>query len=235
MQGIYFVELIMPKFDSPIGSKQFQGQPMREVSVSDDSGYDQPPPRQMRHIHEPMPEFDERSMREFQSQMQQPPGPSIREMSELEKNIHAAKKAKREGKERLSEGARRRIEILIGMTRLTKDVEVGGQMYKLQTLTSQELRDAVVATAEFDGSVQFIFENRKQLLARAVTVVAGVPIDQFLHSDELEAKLEFIELIDHALLHRLYSEYVSLVQEAQTKYSPKTEEQAKEVVEDLKK
>jgi len=224
----------MPKFDSPIGSKQFQGQPMRDLSVSDDSGYDQPPPRQARHVHEPMPEFDERAMREFQSQMQEP-GPSIREMSDIEKNIHAAKKAKREGKERLSEGARRRIEILIGMTRLTRDVEIAGQMYKLQTLTSQELRDAIVATAEFDGSVQFIFENRKQLLARAVTVVAGVPIDQFLHSDELEAKLEFIELIDHALLHRLYSEYVSVVQEAQAKYSPKTEEQAKEVVEDLKK
>ena len=224
----------MPKFDSPIGSKQFQGQPMREFSVSDDSGYDQPPPRQMRQTHEPIPEFDERSMREFQSQMQQP-GPSIREMTDLEKNIHAAKKAKREGKERLSEGARRRIEMLIGMTRLTKDIEIAGQMYKLQTLTSQELRDSVVATAEFDGTVQFIFENRKQLLARSITVVAGVPIDQFLNSDELEAKLEFIELIDHALLHRLYSEYVALVQEAQTKYSPKTEEQAKEIVEDLKK
>jgi hypothetical protein len=108
-------------------------------------------------------------------------------------------------------------------------------MYKLQTLTSQELRDAVVATAEFDGKVEFIFENRKQLLARSVTVIAGVAIDQFLNSDELEAKLEFIELIDHALLHRLYGEYVSLTQEAQNKYSPKTEEQVKEVIADLKK
>ena len=121
------------------------------------------------------------------------------------------------------------------MTRVTREVEIDGQTYKLQTLTSQELRDAVVATAEFDGSVQFIFENRKQLLARSVTVVAGVPIDQFLNSPELEARLEFIELIDHALLHRLYSEYVSIVQEAQAKYSPKTEEQVKEVIEDLKK
>jgi len=225
----------MPKFDSPIGSKQFQGPPMKEFNVPDDSGYEQPPQRQMRTPHEPIPAFDERAMREFQGQMQPPQQGGVREMSDIEKEIHAAKKAKREGKERLSDGARRRIEMLIGMTRLSKEIDVGGQMYKLQTLTSQELRDAVVATAEFDGSVQFIFENRKQLLARAIVVVAGVPIDQFLNSNELDAKLEFIELLDHALLHRLYGEYISLTQEAQNKYSPKTEEQAKEIVEDLKK
>lgn len=226
----------MPKFDSPIGSKQFQGQPMRDVSIPDDSGYDQPQQRPMRVPHEPLPAFDERSMREFQAQMQpqmQPGG--VREMSDLEREIHAAKKAKREGKERLSDGARRRIELLIGMTRLTRDIDIGGQMYKLQTLTSQELREAIVATAEFDGSVQFIFETRRQLLARSLTVVAGVEIDQFLNSRELEDRLYFIELLDHALLIRLYNEYVTLSKEAQDRFSPKTEEQVKEVVEDLKK
>ena len=231
----------MPKFESPIGSKQFQGQ-MREVSVPDDSGYDQPPPmpRQPRppmpmHEHEHTPVFDERAMREFQ-QAQMPPGAMpVREMTDLEKNIFAAKKAKREGKERLSDGARRRIEILLGMTRLTKDVEIGGQMYKIQTLTSQELREAVVSTAEFDGSVQFIFENRKQLLARSLTMVAGLDINEFVNSHEIEARLEFIEMMDHALLLRLFTEYNNLAKEAQDKYNPKTETQVKEVVEDLKK
>jgi len=36
-------------------------------------------------------------------------------------------------------------------------------------------------------------------------------------------------------LSRLYSEYVTLSKEAQDRYSPKTEEQVKEVLEDLKK
>jgi hypothetical protein len=205
---------------------------MRDVSIPDDSGYEQPPQRQMRTPHEPIPQFDERSMREFQGQMQQP---GVREMSDIEKEIHTAKKAKREGKERLSDGARRRIELLIGMTRLTRDVDIDGQMYKLQTLTSQELRDAIVATAEFDGTVEFIFETRRQLLGRSLTVVAGVEIDQFLNSRELDDRLYFIELLDHALLIRLYNEYVTLSKDAQDKYSPKTEEQVKEVVEDLKK
>jgi hypothetical protein len=226
----------MPKFDSPIGSKQFQST-MKDISVPDESDYDQPqmPPRQVRNMpqHE-MPVFDENAMRDFQSQMHPPSNP-IREMNDFEKNILAAKKAKREGKERLSEGARRRIEMLLGMTRLTKDIEVGGQMYRLQSLTSQELRDAVVASAEFDGSVQFIFENRKQLLARSITVVAGVHIDEFLNSNDLEARLEFMECMDHALLLRLFTEYNNLAREAQERYNPKTEVQVKEVVDDLKK
>jgi hypothetical protein len=224
----------MPKFESPIGSKQFQGQPMREINVPDESGYDQPQ-RPVRHTQEQVPQFDPAAMREFQASMQGPGPMPVREMTEIEKDILAAKKAKREGKERLSDGARRRIEMLLGMTRLTKDVEIAGQMYKLQTLTSQELRDSTVATSEFDGSVQLIFENRKQLLARAITVVAGVPIDQFLNSNDLDIRLEFIEMMDHALLHRLFSEYTDLLREAQDKYSPKTEAQVKEVVEDLKK
>lgn len=228
----------MPKFDSPIGSKQFQGAPMRDFSVPDDSGYEQPPqPRQMRRPHEPVPEFDEMAMREFEAQMQPPSGDlgGVREITDVEKSILAAKKAKREGKERLSEGAKRRIEMLVGMIRLTRDIDINGQMYKLQTLTSQELRDAIVASAEYDGSVQFIFETRKQLLARSLTIVSGVEIDQFLNSRDLDDKLYFVELLDHALLTRLYSEYVSLSKEAQDRYSPKTEEQAKEVVADLKK
>ncbi len=227
----------MPKFDSPIGSRNIRGPQMKDVDVPDESvGMSQRPyPAQVRPNRDhAAPVFDEAALRDFQSQMQ-PPVQAPRELTQVELDILAAKKAKREGKERLSDGARRRIEMLLGMTRLTRDVEIAGQMYKLQTLTSEELRDAVVATSEFDNSVQFIFENRRQLLARSLVVVAGLEIDQFLGSSDLEVKLDFIERMDHALLLRLFNEYNSLAKEAQDKYSPKTDAQVKEVVEDLKK
>lgn len=230
----------MPEFKSPLGTKQFQGQPMRDIAVPDESGPPQPrqirPPRQH---EEPM--FDERAMREFQAsqmqyeQQQQAPQAPVRELSEVEREILAAKKAKREGKERLSDGARRRIEMLLGMIRLHKDIEIDGQMYRVRTLASEELREAIVGAAEFDGTVQFIFEMRRQILARSLVVVAGVEVDQFLNSYELEDKLYFIECLDHALLIRLYNEYTELTQQAQNKYSPKTDAEVKEVLEDLKK
>lgn len=229
----------MPKYESTLGTRQIPNQPMRDLSVPDagdlHAQQSLPPSPQMRHRdrHAP-PVLDQAAFQDFQARMQPPP-PQSREMTPEEESILAAKKARREGKERLSEGARRRIEMLIGMTRLSKVIDIDGQMYKLQTLTSQELRDAVVGSAEFDGTVQFIFETRKQLLARSMVVVAGVEIDQFLYSSDLDARLYFIEQMDHALLLRLYDEYVILSKEAQNKYSLKTEAQVKETVEDLKK
>lgn len=238
----------MPKIESPITNRTIKGQPMKDLTVTDDSGFtppqhQQPPPqfqapgnvRPHRHQEE-VPQFDPHAMRDFEASMQPPrPAMPMNELTDEEKRIVELKKAKREGKERLSDGARRRIEMLIGMTRLTKDVEIEGQMYKIQTLSSRELRDAITATAEFDGSVEFIFETRKQVMARALTVVAGVDIAQFLNSYDLQDRLDFIELMDHALLLRLYTEYSTLSQEAQSKYALKTEVEVKEVLEDLKK
>ena len=64
----------MPKYDSPIGSKQIQGPPMREVSVSDESGFTPQPP-QHRHMREDIPPFDPEAMRQFQDGMQPRPNP----------------------------------------------------------------------------------------------------------------------------------------------------------------
>ncbi|HEY5268240.1 MAG TPA: hypothetical protein VII94_03850 [Candidatus Saccharimonadales bacterium] len=224
-----------PKFESPIGSKQFNGPVMKDFTVPDNSG-PQPPPQQRRRDNSPPP-FDEAALQEFQSRMQpsSQSHPMAREVTEVEKEFSSIKRERREGKERLSEGAKRRIEMLIEMTRATKEIEVEGKLYKLQSLSSQELREAVTASIDFNGTIQYMFENRKQLLARSLTIVAGVDIDQFLSSSDLEARLEFIELLDHALLVRLFDEYVILAQGVQDKYAIKTETQVKEVLEDLKK
>lgn len=220
----------MAEYESKLGKRQLSGQPMRDFNVPDASNV----PQQVRNVREEQPPpFDPEAMRDFQAQMQ-PPQP-VRQMSEVEQQILAQKKAQREGKERLSPGARNRIEKLVGMSRLTKDVEIGGLMYRLQSLTSKEFRDAIVATAEFDGSVQQIFEARKQTLAHSLVIIAGSEANQFLASDDFQVKLDFIEELDHALLLRLYNEYTALAKEVQDKYSLKTEEEVKQVLTDLKK
>lgn len=220
----------MAKFESPLGSKKFEGQNIKEMDVPDESGYNPPSQRHQDNGFQ----MDESSMRDFQSRME-PPVQSAREQTELEQQMRQARQARSSGKERLTEGARRRIEMLVGMTRLTRSVEIDGNVYALRTLKSIELRQAIVACAEFDGTVQFSFEIAKQLLARSIFQVAGVEIEQFLNSNELGSKLIFVEELDQALVTRLYSEYILLNEESKTKYSIKTPEEIKEVAEDLKK
>ena len=146
-----------------------------------------------------------------------------------------AKEARRRGQDRLSDAARRRIEMLIGMTRGTRSFMLEGHQYALQTLKSGELREAILEAAKFDGTVESPFEIRKQLLARSLVQIAGVEVEQFLGSNSLEARLIFMDELDHYLLGRLYDEYLAMVQEARDKYAIKNETDAKEVVEDLKK
>ena len=217
----------MGNFDSPIGNKQFQGS-MKDYSVPDET-------RQTRTFESSAPVFDENEMQEFQNRMQPQAQSQTREINNLEREMMEAKKARREGKERLSEGARRRIEILINMSRMTRDCTIENQSYRLQSLTSKDFREVLVASSEFDGTIQFIFENRKQILARSITVLAGVDFNQFINSNELQMKLDVIEELDHALLTRLFDEYVILAKEVKDKYTLKTDEDVKEVLEDIKK
>lgn len=223
----------MASYDSPIGKKQFQGQPIKETVIPDESGYT----ASSVSSRQPNFQLDDVALRDFNTRMgsaQMPPMPS-QDQAELEQQFREAREAKKLGKERLNEGARRRIEMLVGMTRATRTVTLENNVYVLQTLRDQELRDAVVSASAFDGSVQSPFEIRKQLLARSIIQIAGMDFDQFIGSRDLEAKLDCITLFDHYLLGRLYDEYLAMVKEARERYAIKDETDAKEVVEDLKK
>ncbi len=230
----------MPQFESPLGTKKITAQPMKELEIPDESGYVEPDHSgpvgggnfspSVTHRHS----MDESSIREFQARMQARANPEL-DLSQAEMEIQQARQARRHGKERLNDGAKRRIEMLIGMTRGTHSVEIDGQNYSFHTLKGNEMRQAYFATAEYDGTIQFSFELRRQLLARSLTEVVGVEIEQFIGSTDLEAKLNLIDEMDDALLNRLYDEYLVMVKNTKEKYAVKTEAQVQEVVEDLKK
>lgn len=225
----------MTSYDSPIGKKKFQGPSFKEVSIPDESGS---PPRRPQQAPPSQFEFqmDEAALRDFNARYgPQPEMAPSQEQAELEEQFRTAREAKRLGRERLNEGAKRRIEMLVGMTRHTRNFEVGGNTYVLQTLRSKELQEAVMAATVFDGSVQSPFEIRKRLLARSLVQIAGIDVNQFVGSSEVESKLAALDEFDHYLLGRLYDEYLVMVKEAQEKYAVQTPEQAQEVVEDLKK
>lgn len=211
---------------------------MKELDVPDESGYSENVPtgggKFSPSVTKRYAVIDEDAIRQFQEDMQTKM--ATPEVSIEEQEIRQARVAKRDpGKERLGDGARRRIEMLIGLTRGTRTAEIENQTYMLQTLKGGEMRAAIAATSDFDGTVQFPFEMRKQLLARSLVLVAGVEIEQFVGSTQFEARLNFIDDMDDALLNRLYDEYLTMVKEAKERYTLKTDADVQEVVDDLKK
>jgi hypothetical protein len=213
----------MPHFESPLGKQKIASAPFKEFEVPDESGYVESAPRS-RSTSIP----DESTLNAFQAKMQEE-DPAV-----IEQQVWAAKAA-RQGKERLNDGARRRIEMLVGMTCSTREVVIGENVFVLQTLRSKEMREAMMATAATADGIQSLFESRRQLLARSIKQVAGMSIELFLGDTSLDSKLAFVDEQDDALLDRLWFEYSKLTEEAKNKFAVKTEEDVKEVIADLKK
>lgn len=198
----------MPNFESPIGSRNFSSRPLREIDVPDESGYSN-------SLSD--------SINEFQSNMENYEPLEVKQVKE------------RRQPNKLNDGAKKRIEILLGMTRTKKEVIIENNSFVLQSLKSKELSEAYMEAAKFDGTVQSPFEIRRQLLARSLSSIANVDFEQFISSRNIEDKLSFIDEMDHGLLNRLYDEYLRVVNENSNKFSIKSEDDAREVIENLKK
>lgn len=222
----------MPSFESPIGNKSFSSsKSFREIDVPDESNnsFDVE-----RAIQDPrMKALDPQEITEFQRRLQYSEVQEQnknRNLSDVEQSFKTARQARKIGNEPLSEGARRRIEFLIGMTRLTRIVVIENTNFVLQTLKSKEMRESLLGASEFDRTIQSPFEIRKQLLARSLISIGDVDIEAFLNSNSLESRLEFIEEMDHELLGRLYEEYLILAKESKEKFAIKNNiENAKDV------
>lgn len=163
------------------------------------------------------------------------PAPQVEDFAAFEKKVSEARKAKVSGKEKLTQSSKQRIEILCEMSRGHREVNIDGNVFILRTLRGKEQRSAILDASAFDGTLESPFEVRKQLLARSIIEIAGTEVELFLGDSLFEAKLEFIEELDEAVLIKLFNEYQILVRETRDKYAIKSEADAKEVVDDLKK
>ena len=223
----------MPGFESPIGNRVLSSQSMRELDIPDESQFNQENVvNPVYRRKQAMPNLDEESIQSMQARLQQE---AQQDPAQLEREFHEARRAKVTGKEKISGGAKRRLEMLLGMTKTTHTVDIGGNTFSMQTIPAKFMREALVAISEFDGTVQAPFEARRQFLARSLVHVAGVEFSQFIGSDAVEDKLVFLDELDEPLLNRLYSEYLSMTEQAKEKYAVRSEADAKEVLEDLKK
>lgn len=136
---------------------------------------------------------------------------------------------------KLSNFSRKRLDILIGMSKLSREFDIDGTVFELQSLSSGELRQVYIEAAKYDNTVQFPYELRRQILAKSLVKVAGLDIHDFMNDYEYKSKLLLIDSLGESFVSRLFNEYNILSEEVNTKYAIKTEEQMKEVLEDLKK
>lgn len=205
----------MSKFESSISSKNFGTTQMRNLVIPDET---------------------ESDIQRFSL--------SDEESLELERKIQHDKDLKmNKGVEKISEGAKKRIEILIGMTTSTKEIDVSGVIFKVKVLSSKDVKDAILHSyeekakykTEVMSNYNEMFELRRQIIARAVLSIGELSFSDFIASNDLNDKLSFVDQLDESALTKIYTDYNTLSKESSDKYEIKTKEQVEEVAQDIKK
>jgi len=167
-----------------------------------------------------------------------PPEFDPQAMAELEQSVKEARQQKSSGESRISQPGKQRLELLANIGRLTKEVEVGGIRFSLRTLKTRETRE--VALAAFSQTIktdlEASYEMRRQQLARSIHKIDGHEVGVVLGNDSFDARLYWIDNdLEESVALKLFAEMQALNDQARTQFDIKTEEQAKEVAEDLKK
>lgn len=159
------------------------------------------------------------------------------DLSEIESEIREARRQKLANTNKISDAAKKRIEILANIGRLTKDVDIGGFSFSLRTLKSKETREAALATfSSSTTQLEASYAARIQQLARAIFKIDGEEIDAVLGSNNLEDRMKYLEdNLEDNVVEKLWNEFIALKEESNTKYGINTVKEAEEVSEDLKK
>lgn len=168
-----------------------------------------------------------------------PPHPGQQEISpaEYENAVREARKQKLANANKIGDAAKKRIEILANIGRLTRDVEIGGFSFSLRTLKSKETREAALATFSVAlTQIEASYEARKQQLARSIFKIDGEDIEVIIGSNNLDDKIKFIDdNLEDIVVEKLWNEFILLKEESKEKYGINTVKEAEEVSEDLKK
>lgn len=213
----------MAGFDSPNFKKTVQTnqKPLREFTVG-------PPPDESNNT---TTRSYGSSHNEYQQELTQT------DIENLAREARRQKLVEAENSNRVSEVAKKRIEILADIGRLTKDVSIGKFLFSLRTLKSKETKEAALAT--FSTSVTQLeasYEARKQQIARAIFKIDGEDIDVVFGSTNLDERIRCIDdNFEDIVVEKLWNEFILLKEEAKTKYGINSVKEAEEVSEDLKK
>lgn len=212
----------MAGFESPHFKKQVaQTQTMKEFSIGDPD--DHPIQGTPVPSHHNVQQFQAKGVENFSLSQEE------------EAQLKEARRQKAEGP-RISESGKKRIEILSGIGRLTKDVPIGEHVFSLRTLKNKENDEATRAIfASAITQIEAAQESRRQQLARSIYKIDGIDVDSALGTSSLEDRATVVGELEDIIVEALWNGFMALKNEVRAKYGIATEEQAKEVLDDLKK
>lgn len=222
----------MPGIKSQLGEKSVGGQPRKVFTVEDESDVSNYPPSQSY-----VPTDQEYAEPQVRRRTYGQPLESKEILTNERRNEYVSQKREvYDNQSRISMSNRNRIEILLGIGRLTKEVEYDGVMFTLQSLKSREMREIFDSIKERKANdLDINYEIRAQTLARSLHAIDGLLFEDFLGSRKLNDKLAFIDELQERTVIFLHQKYSEMIDENPKKFNIADDKDAKEVAEQVKK
>ncbi len=156
---------------------------------------------------------------------------SVAEREELQRLRHDSYA----NKNKLGEHAKKRVEILADIGRLTRDVTVGGITFSLRTLKNREARETTTSIMKCPNDLDASYELKRQTLARSIFQVDGRDIEEALGGTSFDLKLALVDEMEEVVIIKLYNEFHKMRDDVVSQYGILSEKDVKEVVADVKK
>lgn len=156
---------------------------------------------------------------------------SPEQFKEFREKLQQQKKEQQKNQAQVPAGAKQRILALLEIDRDTTEVKIGNKLFTLKTLKAKEVREIAQACIKLEFMTEVMFETRVQTLARSLSRIDGVDVEVYLGTAELPIKLDLLNEMSEITIAKLYEAYSVMM----NKTAIKTESEAREVVEQIKK
>lgn len=150
-------------------------------------------------------------------------------------DVNKIRQEKIAAQNRISPEAKKRTEFLLGLGNVFKDVPIGGVIFTIRSLNVTETKQVVRKTASEASNIDAFYVGREQVLARAICKIDGNDVYTVLGDDSVETMLAWIDEMQESVIIKLHDAYLDMINENKRNLTISGEEEAKEVVEDIKK
>lgn len=150
------------------------------------------------------------------------------------KELEQLRKNKKESLHKAPEGAKQRLDYLLGISRLGEDVEVDNVVFSIRSLKAKETQEVIESVVSAQVNAVQAFEMRAHTMARSIYKIDGQDLGLVIGSNDIEDKVNFVKELDESLLNYLYERYTKMLQLNNKKFGDLGKDE-QEAVENIKK
>lgn len=173
------------RISSQLGSVGINAQNQRELIIDDQSDYGSQIPSHLRN--NPNVRINEQEAQELRN---------------FSRETAAAKKNERPPQKAVS-----RLEVLVGIGRLTTEVKIDNVKFCLRSLKNKEVRDVINRSLGEENSFNQTMVLRNSTLAYSLFEIEGDSISNYIGDDDFESRVELIEEFSSNTVDELWKAY----------------------------